>query len=110
LAIQQADSSPRDFINDTQNEGGPMVNNRWWAALMAAVVLAGCAGMVASNDGNRVTIEHDGFVSRDSAQEVATKSCIQAGKSRAVHVVTANKNPRFEPGFGVQLSTFQCEK
>lgn len=80
---------------------------KWMAG--AALVLSGCAGMVASNDGNRVVIEHDGFVSLDSAREVATKSCSQAGKARAVHVASVNKNPRFEPGFGVQFSTFQCE-
>lgn len=79
------------------------------AAVALVSMLAGCAGMVASNDGNRVVIEHDGFVSLDSARDVATKSCAQAGKSRATHVVSVNKNPRFEPGFGVQLSTFQCE-
>lgn len=78
-------------------------------AATAAVVLAGCAGMVASNDGTRVVIEHDGFVSLDSARDVALRSCQQAGKSRAVHVISVNKNPRFEPGVGVQLSTFQCE-
>lgn len=79
-------------------------------ALMASVAfLSGCAGMVVSNDGNRVVIEHDGFVSLDSARSVAEKSCLQAGKSRVVHVVSVNKNPRFDPGLGVQLSTFQCE-
>lgn len=79
------------------------------SAAAAAAVLAGCAGMVASNDGSRVVIEHDGFVSVASAAEVAAKSCAQAGKPRVRHVVTANKNPRFDPGVGVQLSTFQCE-
>jgi len=78
-------------------------------ASAAVMVLAGCAGMVASNDGTRVVIEHDGFVSLDSARDVALKSCQQAGKTRAVHVISANKNPRFDPGVGVQLSTFHCE-
>lgn len=82
---------------------------KWMAGLCAALALAGCAGMVASNDGNRVVIEHDGFISLASASEVAARSCAQAGKPRVRHIVSANKNPRFEPGFGVQLSTFQCE-
>ncbi|WP_338414750.1 hypothetical protein [uncultured Sphaerotilus sp.] len=54
-------------------------------------------------------IEHDGFVSLDGVRDVAMKSCAQAGKAQATHVVSVNKNPRFDPGFGAQLSTFQCE-
>ena len=71
--------------------------------------IVGCSGMVTANDGNRVTVEHDFFVSIDSALDVALQSCTQAGKSKATFVVSANKNPRFAPGQGVQLSTFQCE-
>lgn len=79
------------------------------AAAAAVALLTGCAGMVASNDGSRVVIEHDGFISTESARDVALKSCQQFGKTKALHLATANKNPRFEAGFGVQLSTFACE-
>ena len=79
--------------------------------LLAAVAichLVGCAGMVSSNDGQRVTIEHDGFVSADSARSVAARACQQAGKTDAKYLISANKNPRLPAGFGVQLSTFEC--
>lgn len=74
-----------------------------------ALSVAGCSGMVTSNDGSRVTVEHDFFISVESARDVALQSCRQAGKSKATYVASANKNPRFAPGQGVQLSTFQCE-
>ena len=76
--------------------------------LLTSVLFSGCAGMVTANDGDRVTVEHDGFISMESTRTVALKACQQNGKAEAKHVKTANKNPRFEPGFGVQLSTFQC--
>ena len=78
-------------------------------ALVAASVTVACSGMVTANDGSRVTVEHDFFISTDSAQAVAVSSCKQVGKASARHVTTVNKNPRFAPGQGVQLSTFQCE-
>ena len=76
---------------------------------LLALGIVGCSGIVTANDGNRVTVEHDFFVSTDSARDVALQSCMQAGKSKATFVMSANKNPRFAPGQGVQLSTFQCE-
>ena len=78
-------------------------------ALIACLILAGCAGMVTSNDGSRVTVEHDFFVDVASAQKVAQRACSQSGMVSARHIATANKNSSLEKGFGVQLSTFQCE-
>lgn len=83
--------------------------NRFHFAIVTTALLSGCSGMVASNDGERVVIEHDGFVSLASAHEPATAACIQNGKNSAVYLRSANKNPRLAPGSGVQLSTFQCE-
>jgi hypothetical protein len=76
--------------------------------LLPVTLFAGCAGMVTANDGRRVTVEHDGFVSVESARGVAIKSCQQAGKTDAAYVSSANKNPVFAAGLGVQLSTFEC--
>jgi len=80
------------------------------ALFIVLSLLGGCAGMVTANDGYRVTVEHDGFVSVESARSVAVRACKQNGKEDATHVATANKNPRFKPGFGVQLSTFECKE
>lgn len=77
--------------------------------VVSAIALAGCAGMVTSNTGDSVTIEHDGFVSIDSAREVAIAACKQNGKTNASLLRSANKNPRFATGTGVQFSTFACE-
>lgn len=85
------------------------MNKKTRGIVLALIVfLGGCAGMVTSNDGERVIIEHDGFISMESARSIALQSCEQAGKKDAKHIATANKNPRFAAGFGVQLSTFQC--
>lgn len=78
------------------------------SVLVAAAAATGCAGMVTANDGDRVTVEHDAFVSIADVHSIALSGCNQAGKAHAVFVSSANKNPRFEPGFGVQLSTFRC--
>lgn len=81
-------------------------------ALLAATFLAGltaCAGLVTANDGNKVTVEHDGFVSVATARDVALKSCQQAGKANATFLASANKNPSLPAGTGVQLSTYSCE-
>lgn len=78
------------------------------ATIAAIVLLQGCAGTVITNDGERVTLEHDMGVSIESVRAVALKACKQNGKSDAVHVATANKNPSFKKGFGAQLSTFRC--
>lgn len=79
------------------------------AALACAFALAGCAGMVSYNDGDRVVIEHDSWVGADQAREQATRACAQSGKPGAAWVRTANKNPSFSAGTGVQLSTYRCE-
>ena len=78
------------------------------AVAISLPLFSGCAGMVTANDGERVTLEHDGFVSIDSVKALAVKVCKQNGKNDAELVKTANKNPSFKPGFGAQLSTFQC--
>lgn len=65
--------------------------------------------MVTANDGDQVTIEHDGFVSATgAAAETAAKSCAQAGKSKATLTRTVSKNPAFPVGSGVQVSTYRC--
>lgn len=72
--------------------------------------LTGCAGLVTANDGERVTIEHDGFglVALERVQKIAAKACVQNGKTDATHVRTVNKNPSLGKGSGAQLSTFLC--
>mgnify|MGYP000859512417 FL=1 len=82
---------------------------RTLALAAACVAVIGCSGMVTAVDGDRVTIEHDGFVSAESAREIAIRSCRQSGKADAKYVKSTNKNPRLDAGFGVQLSTFQCQ-
>lgn len=79
------------------------------AVVSASSFISGCAGMVTANDGSRVTVEHDFFIDVSSAQKVAERACSQNGAATARHIATANKNPRFEKGSGVQLSTFQCQ-
>lgn len=77
--------------------------------LLATLSLTGCIGLVTANDGNTVSIERDFWISKESSQESADRACIQAGKYKAVYQMTANKNPRFEKGNGVQIDTFKCE-
>jgi hypothetical protein len=78
------------------------------AIMVMAGALTGCAGMVASNDGQRVVIEHDMGIADQRVQQLAVQACEQHGKPSATLVTTANKNPRYKKGFGVQLSTFDC--
>lgn len=78
--------------------------------ISGCAALTGCAGMVTANDGGRVTIEHDSFTNAADVRDVALKACRQNGQADAVFVAKANKNPRFDPGVGVQLSTFQCRQ
>lgn len=78
------------------------------AAVALSSLLSACAGMVTANDGSQVTVEHDMWVSPESASEVARSACEQQGKPAVQLVATANKNPRFGKGGGVQLSTFKC--
>ena len=76
--------------------------------LFAAVLLAGCAGLTTYNDGERVVIEHDAFITAEAAREQAAKSCRQAGKTGASFLTTVSKNPAIPVGSGVQISTFRC--
>lgn len=76
--------------------------------VVQAALVTGCAGMVTAFDGERVTLEHDGFVRSESVQKTAQKVCQKAGKPSATHIATTNKNPSFKPGFGAQISTYRC--
>jgi hypothetical protein len=86
--------------------------SRRGAPLLAACLacLSGCVGLVTANDGEQVTIEHDGFglVAMETVRKVAMKACIQNGKVGATHVRTINVNPSLGKGKGAQLSTFRC--
>lgn len=77
--------------------------------ILCISLLSGCAGMVTSNNGNTVVIEHDFFIGLDAVQELALKACAQNGKTEAIFSTMANKNPRLSKGDGVQLSTFECK-
>lgn len=75
-----------------------------------ALLLTGCAaGMVRSNDGQRVVIEHNGWVKVDEVRPIAAASCRQAGKAAAVHVTSVSTNPALPLGTGAVMSTFRCE-
>ncbi|EPB0790450.1 hypothetical protein ACQ90T_004090 [Escherichia coli] len=74
----------------------------------AIFVLSGCA-MVQYNDGNKVSIQSDGWYGLDSLQKTADKACQQYGKSKAVYQHSANANPHLAPGTGVQNTIWKCE-
>jgi len=73
-----------------------------------ASLLCGCAGMVATDDGRTLVIEHDAFISADRARGVAVLACQQRGAGDARYVSSANKQPRLPKGSGVQLSAYEC--
>ena len=79
------------------------------AIITILLTLAGCSGLIVANDGGRIVVEHDGFISHETASATAVKSCQQAGKGNATYIRSTNKNPSLPPGYGVQLSTFSCE-
>lgn len=78
------------------------------ALACALVLLVGCAGMVTAHDGERVTVEHDWWISVDSARSVADKACAQLGRGPSVFVGSVSKNPSIPLGSGVVMSTFRC--
>ena len=74
----------------------------------AMLAMSGCA-MVQYNDGEKVSIQSDGWYGLDSLQKTADKACQQYGKSKAVYQHSANANPHLAPGSGVQNTILKCE-
>lgn len=60
-------------------------------------------------DGEKVSIQSDGWYGLDSLQKTADKACQQYGKSKAVYQHSANANPNLAPGSGVQNTIWKCE-
>ena len=75
---------------------------------LVALLLAGCAATVATDDGRRVTIEHGAALAADEVVARAMRACQQAGKANAAFETMDNKRPGLGPGTGVQTSTFRC--
>lgn len=61
-----------------------------WKSVIVGAILAisGCA-MVQYNDGEKVSIQSDGWYGLDSLQKTADKACQQYGKSKAVYISIA---------------------
>ena len=80
-----------------------MLHRVLWKSVIVGAILAisGCA-MVQYNDGEKVSIQSDGWYGLDSLQKTADKACQQYGKSKAVYQHSANANPNLAPGSGVQ--------
>lgn len=76
--------------------------------VIAACLLSGCAA-VQYNDGDKVSIQSDGWYGLDSLHATAEKACQQYGKSKAVYVHSANANPNLPKGSGVQNTIWKCE-
>lgn len=76
--------------------------------LITFSLLSGCAA-VQYNDGEKVSIQSDGWYGLDSLQATAEKACQQYGKSKAVYVHSANMNPNLPKGSGVQNTIWKCE-
>lgn len=82
-----------------------MLHRVLWKSVIVGAMLAvsGCA-MVQYNDGEKVSIQSDGWYGLDSLQKTADKACQQYGKSKAVY-----HNPHLAPGTGVQNTIWKCE-
>lgn len=76
--------------------------------LASSAFLSACNTVITANDGRRVVIEQDPGASFADSQLIATKTCVQAGRSGAKHVFSANKATFLAPGNGVQLQSFDC--
>lgn len=78
-----------------------MLHRVLWKSVIVGAILAisGCA-MVQYNDGEKVSIQSDGWYGLDSLQKTADKACQQYGKSKAVYQHSANANPHLAPGSG----------
>lgn len=63
-----------------------MLHRVLWKSVIVGAMLAmsGCA-MVQYNDGEKVSIQSDGWYGLDSLQKTADKACQQYGKSKAVY-------------------------
>lgn len=70
--------------------------------------LSACSGLVVNHGERDLVVEHDFFISRASADQVASKSCAQSGRGAATFVSSTNKNPSLPAGQGVQLSRYIC--
>lgn len=70
--------------------------------------LTGCAS-VQYNDGEKVSVQSDGWYGLDSLQNTANKACQQYGKSHATYLHSANANPHLSAGSGVQNTVWKCE-
>lgn len=76
--------------------------------VIATCFLSGCAA-VQYNDGEKVSIQSDGWYGLDSLHDTAVKACQQYGKSKAVYLHSANMNPQSPKGSGVQNTIWKCE-
>lgn len=75
---------------------------------LGALLLAGCAVPPVTNDGRRVTIEHDAAMAADEVAAQAMRACQQAGKANAAFESMDNLRRAFAPGTGRQSSTYRC--
>lgn len=82
--------------------------SRMIAGTVFSVMLSGCAA-VQYNDGEKVSIQSDGWYGLDSLHETAVKACSQYGKKRATYLHSANMNPNLPAGSGVQNTFWKCE-
>jgi hypothetical protein len=78
------------------------------AALALSAALTGCA-TVKMNDGNTVAIEWDhSGATREQVQEVAVKSCQEAGKRNAEQIADVSMNPALPAWMVKRVVTFRC--
>lgn len=76
--------------------------------MITACFLSGCAA-VQYNDGDKVSIQSDGWYGLDSLHNTAIEACKQYGKSKATYLHSANANPHLPAGSGVQNTIWKCE-
>lgn len=72
------------------------------------VTFTGCAA-VQYNDGEKVSIQSDGWYGLDSLHKTAVNACNQYGKTKATYIHSANANPHLPAGSGVQNTLWKCE-
>lgn len=79
------------------------------ASLALCAAVSGCVALVKYNDGERVSLEHDGTVSWESVQTKADDACALTGRKRAQHMATVHKLPGNPLGtLAAMLSSFRC--
>lgn len=54
------------------------------SVIALAFLLSGCHGFVMYNDGEKVSIQSEPWIGRDSLQKTANEACQSHGKSKAV--------------------------